>query len=204
MSEATLKVLRMIEEGTISAEEGGRLLAALKESEEGDEAGIEAGPPPAPEAPPPDPEIASVPVGPPAAWTRIWIYPLVAGIALLAGMGYLSNLLMDSGEKLGWLVCTIPLMLFGGLVALLAWWSNSSRWLHLRIRDEGKQIKLSMPLPLRPAAWLVRLARPFVPQFRETAVDELILSLAEMDNEEGLLVVDVDEGEGERVQIYFG
>ena len=61
-----------------------------------------------------------------------------------------------------------------------------------------------MPLPLRPAAWLVRLARPFVPQFRETAVDELILSLAEMDNEEGLLVVDVDEGEGERVQIYFG
>ena len=132
------------------------------------------------------------------------IYPLVGGVALLALMGYFTDQLVDSGEKLGWLACTIPLMVFGGLLAALAWWSSQARWLHLRVRDEGKQIKISLPLPLRPAAWLVRLARPWVPQFQETAVDELILSLDELDNDEGILVVQVDEGEGEQVQVYFG
>jgi hypothetical protein len=205
MSEPTLKVLKMIEEGTITAEEGERLLAALKTgSQEVDEGGMEVGPPPPPPSPPPDPEIEPVPVGPPPFWTHVWIYPLVTGIALLAGMGYLTNLLITGGEKLGWLICTIPLALFGGLVALLAWWSTYSRWLHVRIQDDGKKINISLPLPLRPAAWLVRLVRPFVPQLQEVPVDEFILSLANLDNEEGLLVVDVDEGKGEKVQVYFG
>jgi hypothetical protein len=35
-------------------------------------------------------------------------------------------------------------------------------------------------------------------------VDEVILSLQDVDSEEGLLVVEVDEGEGEQVQVYFG
>ncbi len=45
----------------------------------------------------------------------------------------------------------------------------------------------SLPLPLRPAAWALRLARPWVPQLKDTAVDELILSLAEADVEEETL-----------------
>jgi hypothetical protein len=205
MSEATLKVLKMIEEGTISAQDGERLLAALKtEGAEGVEDEIAAGAPPTPPPPPPDPVIEPVPVGPPQFWTQVWIYPLVVGIALLAGMGYLTNLLITGGEKLGWLVCTIPLALFGGLVALLAWWSSFSRWLHVRIQDDGKKINISLPLPLRPAAWLVRVVRPFVPELQEVPVDELILSLANLDKEEGLLMVDVDEGKGEKVQVYFG
>ena len=82
-------------------------------------------------------------------------------------------------------------------------WSRTARWLHVRIRDEGTRVNFSLPLPLRPAAWLVRLARPWVPQLRDTPVDELILSMAEME-EEGILALEVSEGDGEEVQVYFG
>jgi hypothetical protein len=205
MSKATLEVLRMIEEGTITAEEGERLLAAMSGGADAEVQPEEMEvPPPSPGPPPADEESEPVPAGPPAGWQQLWIYPLVGGIALLALMGYLTDLLIDGGTQLGWLACTIPMMIFGGLVAVLAWWSSSARWLHLRILEEGKQIRISLPLPLRLAAWLIRLARPWVPQLRDTAVDELILSLAEVETQEGILMVDVTEGEGERVQVYFG
>ncbi len=205
MSEATLEVLRMIEEGTITAEEGERLLAALSRGTRAGEQ-LEEGTssPPTSGSTPIEEENGRMPGGPPAGWQRFWIYPMMGGIALLALMGSLTDRLIGGGSRLGWLACTIPLMIFGGLVAGVAWWSTGARWLHLRIRDEGKHIKISLPLPLRLAAWLVRLVRPWVPQLQETAVDELILSLAEVDTEEGILMVEVAEGEGERVQVYFG
>jgi hypothetical protein len=209
MGEAVLEVLRMIEEGTISAEEGERLLAAMKGGEpddqtEDDQPEEETSSPPPTGEPSPDQESEPVPAGGPAGWQHIWIYPLIGGIVVLALAGFWTDRLVDGGVKQGWLACSIPLMVFGGLLALLAWWSSQARWLHVRVRDEEKHIKISMPLPLRPAAWLVRLARPWVPQFQDTAIDELILSLDEIDNEEGLLVVQVDEGDGEQVQVYFG
>lgn len=203
MSKERLEVLRMIEEGKISVEEGQQLLAAMGGGTEPDDLSQEDAVSP-PESGPAPPEAEPPPAGPPAGWQQIWIYPLVGGIALLAVMGYFTDQVVDSGEKLGWLACTVPLMILGGLVVLLAWWSRGARWLHLRVRDEGKQIKISLPLPLRLAAWLVRLSRPWVPQFRDTAVDELILSLEEMDSEEGILVVQVDEGEEEQVQVFIG
>jgi hypothetical protein len=76
--------------------------------------------------------------------------------------------------------------------------------LHVRVRDGEKRINISLPLPLRLAAWGVRLARPWVPQLRDTAVDELILSLAEADSQEGILAVEVNEGADEQVRVYLG
>jgi CHASE2 domain-containing sensor protein len=98
----------------------------------------------------------------------------------------------------------VPLLIFGALVAGLTWWSRTARWLHVRVREEEQRINISLPLPLRPAAWALRLARPWVPQLKDTAVDELILSLAEADVEEEILIVEVDEGEGEQVEVRIG
>ncbi len=195
MDQAELEVLRMVEQGKLTADEGARLLGAMVGEDRG----------PAQPAPRPEPlKDESPPAGPPVAWQRLWIYPFVAGITLLASMGYLTDLLLDGGEKLGWLMCTIPLMILGGLVGLLAWWSSRSRWLHVRVRDANTNLRISLPLPLRPAAWLVRFARPWVPQLKDTALDELLLSLDEVKTDEGILVVDVNEGDQERVQVYYG
>jgi hypothetical protein len=58
---------------------------------------------------------------------------------------------------------------------------------------------------LGPIAWIVRLVRPFVPQLRDMAVDEVILALRDEVREGRPFVVDVGEGQdGERVHVYVG
>lgn len=195
MDEAYLKVLQMIQNGTISAEAGEKLLDALSwgKPENGT---FTAGGAKADESEP-------LPVGPPPWVHRVWVYPLAAGVVLIGLAGMATSLLVQVEGGLGWLACTLPLMIFGALVVALASWSRTARWLHVRVRDQETRFNFSLPLPLRPAACLARLAGPWVPQLRDTPIDELILSLAEVEDE-GTLAVELGEGEGEEVQIYFG
>ncbi len=197
MDDAYLKILQMIQAGAISAEEGARLLDALgQEPQPADQ--------PTGETSPGEGVAASAPVGPPS-WARwAWAYPLAAGLGLLAVAGIFTGMVMRDGRQLGWLVCTLPPMILGALVMALAWWSRSVRWLHVRVRDGEKHINISLPLPLRLAAWGMRMARPWVPQLQETAVDELILSLADVDSQEGVLAVEVNKGTDEQVRVYLG
>ena len=197
MDDAYLKILQMIQDGTISAEEGARLLDALGQGPQ--LADRSAG-----EVMPNEGAAATAPVGRPS-WARwAWVYPLAAGLGLLAIAGIFTGLVMRDGRQLGWLACTLPPMVLGALVMALAWWSRDARWLHVRVRDGVKRINISLPLPLRLAAWGVRMARPWVPQLQDTAVDELILSLAEADSREGILAVEVNEGADEQVRVYLG
>jgi hypothetical protein len=62
-------------------------------------------------------------------------------------------------------------------------------------------------LPLTLAAWIIRLARRYVPQLRDTAIDEMILALRETSDidEDNPIYIDVqDDKDGEQVLIYFG
>ena len=205
MEDPYLKVLQMIENGTLTAAEGEKLLDSL----EGGPAETSAASPSAPVAEAAAlQELASEPspsAGPPRAWQLIWVYPMIGGFVLLAGMGVLTATLVQGGRALGWLACTIPLMILGTLVAVLAWWSRTARWLHLSVRGKDQNIRLSFPLPLRLTAWVLRFVRPWIPQLRDTAVDEVILSLADADLGDGVLSVEVnDEEEGEEVRVYIG
>jgi len=95
-------------------------------------------------------------------------------------------------------------MILGLVVALLALWSRNARWLHLRIKEEGKhKMALSFPLPLTLTAWIVRIIRPYVPQLKETGVDEMILALRDTNQEEPFFMDVQDEEDGEQVQIYI-
>jgi len=195
MDEAYLKILSMIQDGTISAEQGGMLLDALHGSSEpeGQLAGERQVKAEATEALSPRR---------PAWVQQVWIYALAAGVVLVGLAGMATALLVGGGSHLGWLACTLPLMIAGGLIIALAWWSRTGRWLHVRVRDQDTRFRISLPLPLRPAAWLARLARPWVPRMRDIPIDELILALAEMEDED-VLSVEVGE-EGEEVEVYLG
>jgi len=203
MEDPYLKVLQMIENGTLTAAEGEKLLAAM-ETEPADTSATSS-PPPEVVAPPEVLPESPPPSGPPRVWRLIWVYPMIGGLIFLALAGLLTGTLIQGGKALGWLACTIPLMLLGTLVAVLAWWSRTARWLHVSVRGKDQNVRISLPLPLHLAAWALRLARPWVPQLRETALDEVILSLAEVDTSEGPLSVEVnDEEDGEEVRVYIG
>lgn len=199
MDEAYLAILRMIEHGTISAEEGQMLLDAL-------DAGSE-----------PESQLAHETRGArgtmaeeseprlfgPSAWALgVWVYLLAGGVVLVGLAGMATALLVGGASRPGWLACTLPLMILGVLVIALAWWSRRARWLHIRVRDHENRFRISLPLPLRPAAWLARLARPWVPHMQDIPIDEMILALAEIEDKD-VLAVEVND-EGEEVQVYFG
>jgi hypothetical protein len=187
MQDERLRILKMVQEGQISAAEAAALLEALAL---------------------PAPTEAAVEPDPAARWGRYWLYPLLAGGGLLIAGSMVMGLLSAAGAARGWLICGWTPMVLGLLLAILAWWSRSSTWLHLRIRDgKGRRPKLalSFPLPLTLAAWAVRVAQPFVPQLRDTGVDDIIIALRHSSAEGQPLVVDVEDDEsGEHVEIYIG
>jgi hypothetical protein len=208
METERIDILKRLEAGEIDVEEAATLLAALET------AGREA---PRFEAPLPDvPRVEALsgwssPAAGPAEsrqsrWASFWIYPMMAGGGVLILGALVIALVYATGAAQGWLVCGWLPMLLGLGIMLLALWTRQAPWLHVRISEEGeRKIALSFPVPLTLAAWVVRLIKPFVPQLRETAVDELILALRDSRVRGEPLFVDVqDDEEGERVEVYFG
>lgn len=217
MSDERMQILRMIEEKRITPDEGAKLLEALVAEEENDRqqttdasdggAGIL---PSGTEIPTSDGEIleetSPAQAAPPdfPGFGHLWLIPLaVGGVLTTIGLGA-SLLIQLASPGSFFLICGLMPFLLGLGVILLAFWSRTAHWLHIRIRGE-QRISLSFPLPLRLAGWILRLVRPYVPQLEETGLDEVILSLDEGLAGEGGFFVDVqDDEDGEHVQVYIG
>ena len=208
MSEERKKILDMVGSGQISPEEGSALLKLVAEpgeeattqAESGEEATTQA----EPEQVPPVRETRS-PVGRELA-RPFWLYPLGAGLVVLL-VGSTVLLTMHQQQRANvwtWLCGWIPLLV-GLTIVTVAAWARTAHWVHLRVRDHGKRIAMSLPLPLGLAALAMRVARPFVPQLRDTSVDEAILTLREeLQGNEDITIDVQDDDEGESVQILFG
>jgi hypothetical protein len=193
MEEERLKILNMVEAGQIDAEQAAQLLAALEAAHD------------------PEPSLPESPAStarpiPGKKWSDFWIYPLMAGGGVVVLGALAAAWLSFAGPALLACVCGWFPMLMGFLIMLLAWWSRSARWLHVRISEEGRRrIALSFPLPLSLAAWVLRLVQPFVPQLAETGVDDLLIALRDAEVDGEALFIDVqDEENGEHVQVYIG
>ena len=105
----------------------------------------------------------------------------------------------------GWAVCGWPMFALGVLITVMAWWLRTARWVHVRVRGK-ENVSISLPLPIKLTAWVIKIAQPFVPQFRDTGVDEVIMSMADTLDKDGQpIYVDVhDDDKGEHVQVYIG
>lgn len=198
MSEERKKILEMVKSGQISPEQGATLLGLVSEPVEEDTTG---------EVRDQSPPIGATQTTAARELARpFWLYPLGVGLALvLVGMVVVTSMRQQGRVNAWtWLCGWIPL--FAGLaVATLAAWARSAHWIHLRVRDHGQRVALSLPLPLGLAAVVVRVARPYVPRLRDTGVDEAILALREgLKGDEDIIIDVQDDDEGEHVQILFG
>jgi hypothetical protein len=214
MSDERMQILRMIEEKRITPQEGIELMEALsgvaEESWEKDDAMGEeetASSPFIADTPFEESELPEDAAPPDPDWEgfrHLWLIPLVGGGVLSAvGLGIATIIHVISPGSF-FLVCGLMPFLLGLATIVLAFWSRTARWLHVRIRGE-QRISLGFPLPLRLTAGILRLVRPYVPQLEETGLDEVILSLDEDLGGEGGFYVDVhDDEDGERVQVYIG
>jgi hypothetical protein len=187
-----MRVLEMIEAGDVSVEEAARRLEELAEG---------------PGAPGPETEGGhEQPVARPELVRIVWQIVFWSGTVLMVVGGLLVAAFYAWEIATGWQAFGWVLFILGLLVMAVGWWLRQARWLSVRVRQrDGPNISLAFPLPLALLAWGVRFAKPFAPQLRETAVDELILAMRDELKRGHPLVVDVDDEEdGEQVQVYFG
>jgi len=142
-------------------------------------------------------------------WKGFWMIPLWIGMAFTALGGWLMYLAIESSGFGFWFICAALLFTLGVIVITLAWQSQFSPWLHLRVQqkpgEHPQRISFSFPLPVRPAAWFLRNFGQYIQGLDSSSLDEILMSVDRVTQSENPIYIQVDEGEeGEKVEIYIG
>jgi len=140
---------------------------------------------------------------------RLWQIPLWIGIAITVLSAWGMNTLVQAARFNFWFYCLSALLLLGVLVIVASIGSRTARWLfvdvHQKPGERPARIFLGFPLPLKPAAWFLRRFGHYIPDLKKTNVDKVIQMIETGFTGEEPLVVNVEEGEeSERVQVYIG
>jgi len=217
------QVLKMIENGKISPEDGLKLMRTLDQSPAEDEltAGpTETGAGSGPEAAAEkngasakaekssfetDPRIEHVK----STVRRLWQIPLWIGVLITILSAWGMYALVQAAHINFWFFCLIFPLLLGVLLIVAAIGSRRARWIfvdvHQKPGEKPARIFLGFPLPLKLAGWFLRTFGHFIPDLGKTNVDEVIEVIEAGFTGQEPLVVNVDEGDdGERVQVYIG
>lgn len=144
-------------------------------------------------------------------WRRWWMIPLWIGVGVVAIAGLLMLWAFQASGFGFWFICSSVLLAFGIVVIVLAAQSRTARWLHLRVRQRPGQrpqtIAISLPIPLRFARWIMRIFGGFVPDMHGASVNDILMALDSLEqstNPENPVYIEVDEEDGERVEIFIG
>jgi hypothetical protein len=217
-----LQILEMIEKGVISAAEGVKLINSLQgdpdevstpliNSATSTTAESATMPDVIVEEPMPETAASVTPVefeSEIKKWRRWWWIPLTIGIVIAVGSGVgMYFAYQQSGFGFLFACLWFPLLL-GVVILSLAAASRTTRWLHVRIHQEPgewpRTIAISLPIPIRFTAWLLRIFSPHIPNMSGKSLDEVILALNKTSPDQPFYVK-VDEGDsGERVEVYIG
>lgn len=203
-SEERRKILQMVADGKISAQEAAALMRALDESA-GDEIEVlptEAGSNSRSDAPEFDQvrkramRFAAIP---------LWIGIIVTVFAAW-GMFAIQN---NSGYNFWFFCLAMPLML-GILLIALGAGARNARWLYVNVdrshQDEWpRNITIAFPLPLGLAGWFLQTFGSRIEGLKHTNVDDVIQAISLAKTMDEPLIVNVDDtDDGERVQVFIG
>lgn len=209
-SEEKKKILQMVEDGKISAEEALTLIKALEATPTEDEVEVI-------ETEAPFGDDTSSGLGRSAGLEfdevkaraqKYAMIPLWIGVGFIVLSSYWMFMLVQNANYGFWFFCAwFPLLLGLLLVALSAGGVNS-RWLYVSVKqrkgDWPEHVTLGFPIPLGLISWILRNFGQFIPGMGRTSVDEILMALSVTEDLDEPLIVNVDEGEhGERVQVYI-
>jgi|SRR5271157_2868071 len=210
-SEERQKILKMVEDGKINADEAMKLMKMLDESSmemeiieaasassSGSAAESDSKQPNAPEFE----EVAR-------RARRLWQIPLWIGVMITVLSAYWMYTFVNASNYGFWFYFAwLPLILGILMIALFAS-SRTSRWLYVNVEQaEGewpRNVTLGFPIPLGLASWFLHNFGNNIEGLRQANVDEIIEILSKGISAKEPLIVNVDEVEhGERVQVYIG
>lgn len=219
--EVTNKILNMVNNGDITAEEGLRLINTVSSSEAVDEendiedenygsedevSGITTNNSMG------DVEIIQTTESPfdqerINKFKKWWFLPFSVGLILTV----ISSIWMYLGitsKGLGWgfWLSWIPFII-GIVIMAISALSSKSKWIHIRVREKGKgkhvNIRFSMPMPLGAAKWFIRNFSHKLKKTKELPLDEIITEIEQGITSDSPLYVKVND-DGDEVEIYIG
>lgn len=213
--EERTQILKMVAEGTISPEDGLKLMRALEEPSQTASSGGES------QASEADQNTSNSTSKAPSAEIdprlkhirsrarRLWQIPLWIGVAVVLASAWGMFALLQSAGLNFWFFCLIAPLLLGSLLIAAAVASRQMRWIYLDIRqrpgEKPERLWFGFPLPLKLTAWFLRTFGNRIDSLRTTSVDEVIEMLETGLSSDQPLIINVEDDEdGERIQIYIG
>ena len=208
-SEERRKILQMVEEGKISAEEAASLMRAL--DEDSPEAGIEvleaeAGSGFEGGEATSAPEFEEVK----ARARRFAMIPLWIGIVIAVFSAWGIYTVQQNAGVNFWFFCLIFPLMLGVLLITLGAGGQSSKWLYVNVErrhaeDWPRNITLGFPLPLDLTAWFLRTFGHTMHGMDKINVDGIIEVLHATGRSGEPFIVNVNDDEsGDHVQVYIG
>jgi hypothetical protein len=217
------QILRMIENGTISPEDGLKLMHTLDQNPVDDE--VTAGSKNSESEPKSDAttrdesheaqrEKPSFETDPRIDRVKttvraLWQIPLWIGVFITILSAWGMYTLVQTAKFNIWFYCLSAPLLLGILVIVAAIGTRKARWIfvdvHQKPGEKPARIFLGFPLPLRLAGWGFRTFGRYIPEMDSSKLNRIVQVIETGFTSEEPLVVNVDDGaEGERVQVYIG
>ena len=209
-SEERKKILQMVEEGKISAEDAAKLMRALDEDAESetDEAEIEVIESRADSSY----ERAAAPEcdGIKARARRFSLIPLWTGVFVTVLSAWIIYSIQQNAGVNFWFYCmTLPLM-FGVLLIALGAGGRTSRWIYVDVDrrdakpgDGPKHITLGFPIPFGLVAWFFDTFGHNINGMSKGKVEGIVQMMHATKDSNEPLMINVDDDDA-HVQVYIG
>jgi len=210
-NEAERKIMEMIEQGQITAEEGLRLMKAMNNGSKSTTS-LETVPdetvvfPDAEEAPPsfyiPEEEQARM-----KKLKRWWILPFGVGLLItILGAVWMYTGFMARGFGVGFWLAWLPFLL-GIFIIAVSFQTSKSVWLHVRIKQKPgetpQRIAISLPVPVFLTRWFLSSFGHRIPGLKDQPLDSYADMLDSLSPEEPFYV-HVNDEDGEEVEVFIG
>lgn len=208
-SEERKKILQMVEDGKISAEEAARLMAAMAEHEDDTaEAEVEVIESRAgfgyekTDAP----EFEQIK----ARARRFSLIPLWTGVVITVLSAWAIYAIQQSAGTNFWFYCMIFPLMLGVLLLALGGGGRSSRWIYVDVNrkdarpgDGPKHITLGFPIPFGLTMWFMQNFGHNINGMNRNQVDAIVEMMKTTKDTNEPLMVNVDDDDA-HVQVYIG
>jgi hypothetical protein len=201
--ESKFEILKKVQEGVLSPQEGADLLGILDGNLRNPE-------------PVNDPVVeSSIPYNktekPEVAWywKAAWSSVLWIGVALTVLSAYwMFNGYEAAGLGWGFFLSWIPLAI-GILLIVAGARQFQAHWMFVKVNTSGhegpQKIEISMPLPLNFAAWVFKNFGQYMPEeVRDKHVDEMLVEIEKSIQNDEVFQVNVDDDKnGDKVEVFI-
>lgn len=203
-SEERKKILQMVAEGKISADEAATLMRALDESAEEEVEVLEAVSGMGGERSD-APEFDQVR----RRANRFSSAFLWAGVIFTVLSAWAMFGIQQNAGTNFWFYCMGTPLFLGILFIVMGAGSRTSRWMYVNVdrshqEEWPRNITVALPLPLGLAGWFLKNFGRRIERLKQTNVDEIVQAIAMAKNITEPLIVHVDDDDGDKVQVFIG